>query len=97
MADIELVIKISKEDYESIKDDVKNFFSMPAHKVPVLYKAVNEGTPFGRCKNCKWWKDSDGAYRRGCRAESQCPINRREVFEGNGYCYLYEPLESEES
>ena len=48
-----------------------------------------------RCKDCKWWKDSDGVYRRGCGAESQCPINRREVFEGNGYCYLFEPQESE--
>ena len=47
----------------------------------------------GHCKDCKWWKDSDGAYRRGVRAESQCPINRREVFEGNGYCYLFEPQE----
>ena len=50
----------------------------------------------GHCKECKWWKDSDGAYRRGVRAESQCPINRREVFEGNGYCYMFEPRESEE-
>ena len=48
------------------------------------------------CKDCKWWKDSDGVYRRGVGAESQCPINRREVFEGNGYCYLYEPQESED-
>ena len=48
-----------------------------------------------RCKECKWWKDSDGEYRRGCGAESKCPINRREVFEGNGYCYLFEPQESE--
>lgn len=48
-----------------------------------------------KCKNCKWWKDSDGEYRRGCGAESQCPINRREVFEGNGYCYLFESQESE--
>lgn len=49
-----------------------------------------------RCKDCKWWKDSDGKYRRGCGAESHCPINRREVYEGNGYCFLYEPQESEE-
>ena len=48
-----------------------------------------------KCKNCKWWKDSDGEYRRGCGAESQCPINRKEVFEGNGYCFLFEPQESE--
>ena len=46
-----------------------------------------------RCKDCKWWKDSDGFYRRGVHAESKCPINRREVFEGNGYCYMYEPKE----
>lgn len=45
MADIELVIKLSEEDYESIKNDVKKFFSMPGHKVPVLYEAVNKGTP----------------------------------------------------
>lgn len=49
----------------------------------------------GHCKDCKWWKDSDGEYRRGCRAESKCPINRKEVYEGNGYCYLYEPQERE--
>ena len=49
-----------------------------------------------RCKECKWWKDSDGEYRRGCGAESKCPINRREVFEGNGYCYMFEPQESED-
>lgn len=49
-----------------------------------------------KCKDCKWWKDSDGEYRRGCGAESKCPINRREVFEGNGYCYLFEPQESKD-
>ena len=48
------------------------------------------------CKDCKRWKDSDGEYRRGVNAESQCPINRKEVYEGNGYCFLYEPQESEE-
>jgi hypothetical protein len=51
----------------------------------------------GHCRDCKWRKDSDGAYRRGVGAESQCPINRREVFEGNGYCYMFEPQESEET
>lgn len=44
MAYIELVIKIPEEDYESIKNDVEKFLSMPAHKVPSLYKAVNDGT-----------------------------------------------------
>ena len=50
----------------------------------------------GHCKDCKWWKDSDGSYNRGIGAESQCPMNRIEVFEGTGYCFLYEPHESEE-
>ena len=49
----------------------------------------------GLCKDCKWWKDSDGVFRRGVRAESKCPIGRREVYEGNGYCYMFEPQESE--
>lgn len=44
----------------------------------------------GHCKDCRWWRDSDGLYRRGSHAESKCPINRREVFEGNGYCYMFE-------
>lgn len=37
-----------------------------------------------RCKDCKWWKDNDGVYRRGVNAESNCPINARTVYEGNG-------------
>ena len=49
----------------------------------------------GHCKDCKWWKDSDGVFRRGIDAESQCPINRIEVYEGNGYCFMFEPQESE--
>ena len=59
-------------------------------------KALEQEPKIGHCKDCKWWKDSDGMYRRGSHAESQCPINRREVFEGNGYCYMYKPQESEE-
>lgn len=51
----------------------------------------------GHCRDCKWWKDSDEAFRRGIGAESQCPMNRIEVFEGNGYCYMFEPQESEET
>ena len=59
-------------------------------------KALEQEPKMGHCKDCKWWKDSDGLYRRGCHAESQCPINRREVFEGNGYCYMFDPQESED-
>ena len=53
-------------------------------------------TKVGYCKDCKWWKDSDGTYCRGIHAESKCPINRKEVYEGNGYCYMFEPRESKE-
>ena len=49
------------------------------------------------CRNCRWWKDSDGIYRRGIEAESKCPMNRKEVYEGNGYCYMFELKESEAS
>ena len=74
--------------------------SMPS-KEPILeaydmaIKALEQESKTGHCKDCKWWKDSDGAYRRGIGAESQCPINRREVFEGNGYCYMFESQGSE--
>lgn len=51
----------------------------------------------GHCKDCKWWKDRDGVYRRGNGAESQCPINRVTVYEGNGYCYMFAPQKSEKS
>ena len=44
-----------------------------------------------RCKECKWWKDSDGKYRRGLGAESRCPINSHAVYCGDGYCYMFSP------
>ena len=46
--------------------------------------------PLPKCKDCKWWKDTDGKYRRGCSAESKCPINSKKVYEGEGYCYRFE-------
>lgn len=49
----------------------------------------------GHCKDCKWWRDSDGVYRRGVGADSRCPINLKEVYEGIGYCFMFEPQESE--
>ena len=39
---------------------------------------------------CKHWKDSDGVYRRGIGAENKCPINIKEVYEGNFYCKWFE-------
>lgn len=58
--------------------------------------SVTPKEKIGYCKDCKWWKDNDGVYRRGVGAESKCPINRKEVYEGNGYCFMFEPQESED-
>jgi len=63
----------------------------PANIAKELAKLPPVQPKTGHCRDCKWWKDSDGAYRRGIGAESQCPMNRIEVYEGNGYCFLYEP------
>ena len=49
----------------------------------------------GTCKDCRHWKDSDGVYRRGISAESKCPINIKEVYEGNFYCKWFEKRGSE--
>lgn len=58
-------------------------------------KALEQEPKTGHCKDCKWWKDSDGKYRRGCGDESQCPINTHAVYCGEGYCYMFEPQDSE--
>lgn len=57
---------------------------------------VQQEPKIGYCKDCKWWKDSNGAFRRGIGAESICRINTDIVYQGEGYCYLFEPQESEE-
>jgi len=59
--------------------------------------SVNPQPKTGHCKDCKWWKDSDGVYRRGIGAESICPINREEVWKGEAYCFLYESKMQPES
>lgn len=50
-----------------------------------------------RCKDCKHWKDSDGIYRRGFDAESKCPLNLKEVYEGTFYCGKAEMREENEN
>lgn len=46
-----------------------------------------------RCKDCKHWKDSDGVFRRGIGAESRCPLNLHQVYEGTFFCGLGERRE----
>lgn len=49
-----------------------------------------DNVPVIRCKDCKYWKDSDGVYRRGLDAESKCPLNLKEVYEGTFFCGMAE-------
>ena len=42
------------------------------------------------CHECIHWKDSDGVYRRGISAESKCPVNSRQVYEGIFFCGMAE-------
>jgi len=72
-------------------DEISSCIAMVVNEPPVTPQPKA-----GHCKDCKRWKDSDGVYRRGIGAESGCPINRKEVYDGNGYCFLFEKKESEE-
>lgn len=60
-------------------------------------KALEQEPKTEHCKNCKWRKDSNEAYRRGVRAEINVLdqyIDHREieeVFDNNGYRYMFEP------
>lgn len=63
---------------------------------PKTYKALNMAIEALKqpeiiyCKDCKHWKDSDGVYRRGFDAESKCPLNIHQVYEGTFYCSFAE-------
>ena len=87
----------SRELIAKMVDNAPTVEEIPT-KIPIgiFEKLVSQEPKTRYCKDCKWWKDSDGAFRRGIGAESRCPINREEVYEGNGFCYMFEPQESEE-
>ena len=75
----------------AVLDILNDFSNRPVQTVKGLIAELPSVTPKkGHCKDCKWWKDKDGVYRRGIGAESKCPINRREVMEGMGYCFMFE-------
>ena len=94
---MKLVIDIDKESYEEIKKIVADgndmFFT---DKLIANGKPLEQEPKIRYCKDCKWWKDSNGAFRRGIGAESICRINTDIVYQGDGYCYLFEPQESED-
>lgn len=60
------------------------------HRIEILPSAQPD---IIRCKDCKHWKDSDGVYRRGLDAESKCPLNLKEVYEGTFFCGMAERRE----
>lgn len=95
-----LKFKNKAEDYYKELQDIADALKIAINslKIDEQYDlAMEQAEPkTGHCKDCKWWKDSDGVFRRGIGAESQCPMNRIEVYEGNGYCHMFEPQESEE-
>ena len=79
---------------QAVLDLYERFNGSVPYSVLSSYDTLPPVTPqqkIGHCKDCKWWKDSDGHYRRGIRAESQRPMNHEEVYKGNGYCFMYEP------
>ena len=90
------VRELEKEPKEITFDDVQRYCKPRCLTIisdELLHELIQP--KIKTCKDCKWWKDSDGVYRRDIGAESQCPMNRKEVYEGNGYCFLFKPQESE--
>lgn len=88
----EELAKAIREDYErkgvwACKVDTINM-RLDFEMLGIILEALEQEP---KCKDCKWWKDSDGEYRRGCGAESQCPINTHTVYCGEGYCYMFSP------
>ena len=79
----------------TVLDTMNDWLAYSVNDLDDLYERIKAipSAESKKCIDCKWWRDSDGMYRRGVKAV--CPINRREVFEGNGYCYMFEPQESE--
>lgn len=88
---------VNNKPFEEVMGNLENNMREMGIEVPILkeQEPFNAKPKTGHCKDCKWWKDSDGAFRRGIGAESRCPLNRVEVYEGSGYCYMFEPQESE--
>lgn len=76
----------SKSNKERYDYDINEAYSVVIN----LLKAHDLTNEIIYCRDCKYWKDSDGVYRRGINAESNCPINSKTVYEGNGFCHFAE-------
>ena len=94
IGDIKKIIGI---DYFTIQEDVLKYKMICEVVDKYFSDEMKEQEPkTGHCKDCKWWRDSDGVYRRGFGAESHCPVNTHAVYCGEGYCYMFEPQERSE-
>ena len=77
--------------------EIQKMQEMEQAEIQKAYKLGEASQPkIGHCKDCKHWKESDGTYRRDIYAESKCPMNCKEVYEGNGYCFLFESKAEDE-
>ena len=101
---LEVILKAEGEGYSMTKEDIDRIASEyfddneSEHEMDEVFylakKALEEQTPkIGHCKHCRWWKDSDGVFRRGIGAESKCPMNTKAVCEGTAYCYMFDEKE----
>ena len=96
MADRELVIKISEEEYINIKNAINSLIENGVERVSMskVCLAILDATPLPRCKDCKYFEyDSvakvDGvplivAHEICNRWGDGCKTNE------NGYCFLAE-------
>ena len=76
-----------RKDMVIIRNTGGYFGTIPSEVIVVNDTAQPE---IIQCKECKYWKDSDGVYRRGFDAESKCPLNLKKVYEGTFYCGMAE-------
>jgi len=70
--------------------DISDGYIAPHYVRKILETLPSAEPKIIRCKDCKHWKDSDGIYRRGFDAESKCPLNLKEVYDGTFYCGMAE-------
>jgi hypothetical protein len=94
-AAIDALRKLREEDIEDYGCEIPEGFNQD-HLDRATF-AIKQLSPIQpeiiRCKDCKHWKDSDGVFRRGTGAESKCPLNLHQVYEGTFFCGLAERRE----
>ena len=89
---MQIVIDISEDDYRKVQDGRAS--------VSMMRKAIRNGTPLPRCKDCKYFEYDSVAQVDGiplivaheiCNKWGEGCKTRED-----GYCFLFEPQESED-